>query len=236
MPSAKSLTGTLWPPSASERPISTKAESASQRARLMTMLKSAIAPASTSDQNSSSRMTSTLYDLRSSGVVRYSGKWNASTPRKQSAASIRAITPETMPLPGCSAPCDSLRRFSLSICCFMVGQPPDGDGRPVDRRELLRRDVLRRCLVRVWSSSSARNRHATWVAIGAGAGIAPLTMAWMAQAVVGGVAARRQRRRLREDAFLRGGRELGPQGGRRDRRRGAAAGARRRPARLRCRA
>ena len=60
MLSAKSLTGTLWPPSASDRPISTNATSASQRARLMTMLKSAIAPDSTSDQNSSSRIASTL--------------------------------------------------------------------------------------------------------------------------------------------------------------------------------
>jgi hypothetical protein len=25
------------------------------------------------------------------------------------------MTPETMPLPGCSAPCDSARRLSLSI-------------------------------------------------------------------------------------------------------------------------
>ena len=45
-------------------------------------------------------LASTLYDFLSSGVVRYSGKWKASTPSKQSAASIRAITPEAIPLPG----------------------------------------------------------------------------------------------------------------------------------------
>ena len=54
--SAKSLTGTLWPPSASEMPIRTNAASASQRARPMTMLSSASPPGSTSDQNSSRRI------------------------------------------------------------------------------------------------------------------------------------------------------------------------------------
>src|SRR6478672_4800538 len=205
--SAKSLTGTLWPPRASDRPIRTNAASASQRARLMTTLNSASAPDSTSDQNRSWRMTSTLYDFLSSGVVRYSGKWKASTPRKQSAASIRAITPEAIPLPGWSAPCDSLRRFSLSMCCFIFGRSRSPDGRP-STRGLLRGDSHgRRFAERVEDTQQARHLGGDRRRCRHGAADDRLDRAGRGRRVVPG----RENRCLAQDAFLRRQRQVAAQ-------------------------
>ena len=70
----------------------------------------------------------------------------------------------------------------------------------------------------------------------AGAGMAPLTIAWIQRAVVAASLLRGSTGTWCTTPFLRRQRQLGPRRRRRCRRPSSAAGARRRPARLRCRA
>ncbi len=78
---------------------SSRAAVLSQRVRPITMLASASPPAMISVTSSTSRRKPTEYCWRSSGVVRYCGKWKASTARAQRIASEKAMTPLIMPMP-----------------------------------------------------------------------------------------------------------------------------------------
>src|SRR5258708_9592056 len=61
-------------------------------------------PAITMPTSRISRSTLTSYFFRRSGVVRYCGKWNASTDSTASPPRVRAITPVILPFPRSMAP------------------------------------------------------------------------------------------------------------------------------------
>ena len=76
----------------------------SQRLRNRTRLARARPPAITIPTSRISRSTFTSYFRRRSGVVRYSGKWKASTDRTARPPSVRAMIPVILPRPTSRAP------------------------------------------------------------------------------------------------------------------------------------
>ncbi len=61
-------------------------------------------PAITMPISSTCRSRPTSYFLRKSGVVKYSGKWNASTASTASPPEVSAMMPVILPLPTGRAP------------------------------------------------------------------------------------------------------------------------------------
>jgi len=110
--SGKSPTGTREPPSATATTTIANAITFKLRRLPTTMLASDSPPDRISAPNISWRSTSTEYWWRSSGVVRYCGKWNASTPSRHRNASDSASTVAIRPWPKRSGP---LRRSSSAV-------------------------------------------------------------------------------------------------------------------------
>ncbi len=102
--SGKLPTGTREPPSATATITSANETRLTLRRMPRTMHRERQPAGDEKPASRSCRNVATEYSWRSSGVVRYSGKWNASTASRHSTPSVSAITVAITPWPKRNAP------------------------------------------------------------------------------------------------------------------------------------